>query len=224
MSVAVLSEKNIDSACHTLEVSAHWLDVAIRKHILSNEDTLLGSIKGVNGMSGRCENLKRRVWDIRRNINKLKRIPGEPLSTAHAHLKEIKRLKEARHCLKQLQRMLSALQRIKQQEGGVILDDGESCKVTTIVGLDSAAQSLMVSIHTDMSWWVFIIMDLLCWKKKTGSLHFLYCCTFQIRGVLFTLSIVLCHQELEEVIADPSMASITLVEEERHHIHIIGSR
>ncbi len=140
-------EKNIEGACNTLEVSAHWLDVAIRKHVLSNEDDLLGSIKGVNGMSGRCENLKRGVWDVRRNIIKLKRIPGEPLATAHAHLQEMKRLQEASHSLKQLQRMLSALQRLKQQEG-VILDDGEGCRVTTISGLASAAQSLMVSIRT----------------------------------------------------------------------------
>ncbi len=38
------------------------------------------------------------------------------------------------------------------------------------------------------------------------------------------LSIFLCPQELEEVIADPSMASITLVEEERHHVRIVGTR
>ncbi len=140
-------EKNIEGACDTLEGAAHRLDVAIRRHVLSNENALLGSIKGVNSMSERCKNLKGGVWDIERNINKLKRIPGEPLVTARAHLQEMKQLQEASHCLKQLQRMLSALQRLKQQEG-VILDQGGSCRVVSMSGLASAAQSLMVSICT----------------------------------------------------------------------------
>ncbi len=142
---AVLLENNVDGACDILEVAAHRLDVAIRRHVLSNEDALLGSIKGVNSMSGRCKELKGGVCDVQHNINKLKRIPGEPLSTACNHLQEMKQLQEASHCLKQLQRMLLALQRLKQHEG-VILDQGGSCRVTSISGLASAAQSLMVSV------------------------------------------------------------------------------
>ncbi len=142
---AVLMEKNIEGTCDALEVATHRLDVAIRRHVLANEDALLGSMKGVNGMSGRCKELKGGICDLQRNINRLKRIPEEQLATACSHLREMKQLQEASHCLKQLQRMLSALQRLKQHEG-VILDQGESCRVTSISGLVSAAQSLMVSV------------------------------------------------------------------------------